>query len=291
MAKRGIDGGNCSTKTSTFNFFHSKVSKTPNILKDDTYIKINGETLYIGEGTYDTEYRKVKKQYYKEMVIYATAISSKDTSNQIVIGSPIGQFKQDKDTLKQMFLKNPTYYIEVNGTQRTICLEAVEVFPEGVVATVGTSFSGVVLDIGGRTTDCAYVEDNDGLKKVRNPISYPKGTLNLYSDFIKAINSKYVGLELEMEDAHRILTEGLYIDGWPIDISEAIEIPKAFVENLVSDIRLEYKLRTDKVLLVGGGCQLLAKAIQNRIPAAQCIDNFLFANAVGLGKVADELWQ
>ncbi|HEY8804806.1 MAG TPA: hypothetical protein VIM42_06820 [Clostridium sp.] len=46
---------------------------------------------------------------------------------------------------------------------------------------VGSEFNGIIVDIGGRTTDIALLEN----RKAKKPYSLPIGTLNLYWDFIK----------------------------------------------------------------------------------------------------------
>jgi len=285
----GIDVGNYGTKTSQMIHFQSKVSKTPNLLKE-TSIKYNGEKLHIGEGTWDTEYRKINKQYLKPLMLYSIALSTQDTCNKTVLGLPVSQYKQDKDALKQIITSQKTYDIEINNISRRIIIEDCEVYPEGVAAVVGTDYQGVVIDPGGRTTDCFYIEDNHGTKKVKNPISYPVGTLNLYSDFVKVLNAKYI-LELKTEDAHRIILNGLKIDGITVDISEGVQILKEFVERLIRDIRLEYGVRTNDVLITGGGCELLGRAIIKRLPQAKEMDNYYFANALGFKRIGDQIWR
>ena len=276
----GIDLGNYAVKLSTMHTFPSKVSKVGSILKNTTVI-VDGATYHIGEGGYDTEYRKAKKQNLVPLFLYALSLADAN-SFKVVAGLPVSQYKQDKDLLRELLIEH--HAVAVNGAQKRIAVEDVAVYPEGLVAIYGTDFEGVLIDIGGRTTDCCEVSGG----KVNNPFSLPKGTLNLYSDFIKTLNSR--GLDLRLEDADRILRTGLKIDGEPLDVLPAMEVFRQFVTELVGRLQIEYSIRTRDVLLIGGGCDLLHQAIRNRIPAARTINNPVFANAIGLERVGRSIW-
>jgi plasmid segregation protein ParM len=189
-----------------------------------------------------------------------------------------------------MLLSNRAYLIEINGTPRKINIDDVEVYPEGAGAVVKTGFEGVIIDIGGRTTDACMITNEGEKKKIGNPYSIPRGTLNLYSDFIKVINSRH-GLDLMPENADRIIRNGLKIEGEAVDFTIAMDVFRQFVESLVGDLQVEYSLKTNEVLLIGGGCNLLSKALSNRIPTARLINNPVFANANGFREVGEQLWR
>ncbi|MEW9924102.1 hypothetical protein AB2T57_06540 [Clostridium butyricum] len=125
---------------------------------------------------------------------------------------------------------------------------------------------------------------------MENPFSLPIGTLNLYSNFIKAINNEN-GLDLSINDATRLLKTGLKVNGNEIDIRNHMIVFKDFVENLINNLKVEYPLSTLDIRLVGGGSIVLAKALLKRLPQAQIINNSVFANALALGKVGEKLWQ
>jgi plasmid segregation protein ParM len=275
----GVDLGNYAIKTSKGIIFPSKCSLISGILKN-TSITTDEGTFYIGEGSFDTEYRKVKKEHIRQLFLYAV---SGEQYIKAVVGLPLSQYKQDKDTLKGLLLSRRVNDIAIDGKPCRVILDDVEVYPEGLAAS-GIDFEGIIIDIGGRTTDCCEVING----KVYNPFSLPRGTMNLDSDFIKALNSR--GLDLRPEDAQRIIHNGLKIDGEPVDISGAMEVFRQFVSDLVNRLQIEYSIRTRDVLLIGGGCQLLFQAIKNRIPAARMINNPVFANAIGMERVGIKLW-
>lgn len=278
----GIDLGNYAVKTSTGYLCPAKCSKVPGVLKN-TALATDEGTYYIGEGSFDTEYRKAKKEFTRQLFLYAAAMAG-DQHIRAVVGLPLSQYREDKDALRSLLMSRRVNDLTINNKPYRVIVDDVEVYPEGLSAIFGTDFEGVIVDIGGRTTDCCEVAQG----KVSNPYSLPKGTLNLYSDFIKALNGK--GLDLKPEDADRILRKGLRVDGVPVDISGAMEVFRSFVSDLVAELQLEYSLKTHDVLLIGGGCQLLHQAIRNRIPAARMINEPLFANALGFRKVGESIW-
>ena len=282
----GIDLGNYSTKSSKGINILSKVSKLSNILSNSTTLTTPNGNYYIEEGDFDTEYRKVNKKYIKELFLTSILLSSNEINNQLVVGLPLSQYKQDKDKLKQLLLSDRIQNISLNGNDRKLILEDIEIYPEGVGALVETEFNGVICDIGGLTTELAILENN----KIKQPYSLSTGTLNLYSDFIKSINSKF-SLDLKSEDATRILKSGLKIYGEQKDISFAMDAFKSYVENIVRELQVSYSIKTLDIMLVGGGSQLLYQAFKNRIPQSQLIDNSIFANAMGFEKIGKKLWR
>lgn len=164
----GIDVGNAAVKTSEGIIFDSLITDVEPLGGADK-IKIGGKTYYIGIGNYDTTYRKVDKTSYIVMLLSAIALST-DSYIYLVLGLPLSQYKQDKSTLINMILAHSNELIELNGITKKIDILDVEVFPEGVV-TLADDFEGIVIDIGGRTTDCALVTNIRNKRKINNPLS------------------------------------------------------------------------------------------------------------------------
>lgn len=281
----GVDLGNYSVKTSKSISFLSKVSKMSNILSNGITLKTSNGDFYMEDGEFDTEYRKVKKEHIREMFIAAIALSSDEVTNQIVVGLPLSQYKEDKEALKELLLKERIQRISINGVEKKLIIEDLEVYPEGIGAMIDEDFNGIIVDIGGLTTDIALLENN----KIKKPYSLPVGTLNLYSDFVKIINSKY-SLDLKSEDAPRLMKEGLKIYGEQKDISFALEVFKLYVENIVRELQVSYSIKTLDIKLIGGGTKLLYKALRNRLPNADLIYNSIFSNANGFERRGKQLW-
>lgn len=285
----GIDVGNATCKTNIGVLFNSKITDVEPLSHADTLV-IDRKTYWLGEGNYDTTYKKVDKVNYINFLYGALALSTTTKSNYIVLGLPLSQYKEDKATLINLVLANREKIVNINGESKSIVIEDVEVFPEGV-ATLEDNYEGIVIDIGGRTTDCALVVNERGRRRILNPISLPSGTINLYTEFIKKLNNKF-SLDLVINDAERILNNGLILDGIKVNIDFAIEVYKSFVDNLVSQLQVEYSLRTNCISLTGGGSTLLYNQFKSRLGEGVVIqDNPIYANANAYYELGCSIWQ
>lgn len=285
----GVDIGNSTVKTSTGVIFSSKLVKRRNTLSNSDLVTINGESYVIGEGDYDTEYRKAHKESYIPLLFTALCKSTKEITVRVVLGLPIEQFINDSETLRKRIVLNKSLRGTFNGEVREFYIADVEVFPEGLSA-VDDSFEGIVVDIGGRTTDCCLITNNYGKRQIEKPISLPIGTLNLYSEFIKAINQEYQ-LDLTINDTERIIQNGLSIYGEKKDISFALDTFKSFLdETLIKRLNLEYSIKTNNLIFIGGGSIILRNSIQSRLKNASIIENGLFANVLGFKELGEAIW-
>lgn len=285
----GIDVGNITCETNTGVLFNSKITDVEPLSHSDMLL-IDRKTYWLGEGNYDTTYRKVDKVNYINFIYGALALSTTTESNYIVLGLPLSQYKEDKTALINLVLNNREKTININGESKSIFIEDVEVFPEGVV-TLDDNYEGILIDIGGRTTDCALVINERGRRRILNPISLPVGTINLYTEFIKKLNNKF-SLDLVINDAERIMNNGLILDGKKTNIDFALEIYKQFVDNLISQLQVEYSLRTNLVSLTGGGSTLIYNKLKSRLGEGVTIQNNpIFANSNAYYELGCSVWQ
>lgn len=285
----GIDVGNATTITSEGIIFDSKLTSIEPLNECDCII-IDSKKHYIGEGDFDTTYRKVNKESYVTLMYSALALSSKDTHNNVVLGLPLSQYKEDRNTLINKIMNESHKEIILNGVTKKIIIDDVEVFPEAIV-TLEDDYEGIVIDIGGRTTDAALVENYRGKRKIINPISIPAGTINLYGDFINLLNGKF-SLDLKLQDAERILKNGLLLDGKLQCIDFAIEVFEKFVADLINRLQIEYSLRTNHISLTGGGAELFGETLRNRLGDGVHIqEDGLYANANNFCELGCSIWQ
>lgn len=285
----GIDVGNATTITSEGIIFDSKLTNIEPLNECDCIV-IDNKKYYIGEGDFDTTYRKVNKESYVTLMYSALALSSKDTHNNVVLGLPLSQYKEDKNTLINKVMKESNKEIILNGNAKKIIIDDVEVFPEAIV-TLEDDYEGIVIDIGGRTTDAALVENYRGKRKVINPISIPAGTINLYGDFINLLNGRF-SLDLKLQDAERILKNGLLLDGKLQCIDFAIEVFQRFVTDLINRLQIEYSLRTNRISLTGGGAELFGETLKSRLgDGVQIQEDGLYANANNFCELGCSIWQ
>lgn len=278
--KLGIDVGNSTTCTSNGVIFNSKVSRINRELSEDEKIILEGETYYLDQGQYDSEYRKVKKPSYIKLLFGAMCKSVKSDREEIElgVGLPLNQFKEDSNALRDIIEENRILQGIYRERSREFFISNVEVYPEGVLATP-VLFEGVVVDIGGRTTDVCLIQHIDGKKKIVKPNSIASGVINLQTEFINLINSRY-GLNLTIGDFDRILRKGLSIYGKRQDISFAVEVFKIFLEDLLVQINQEYNLKVNEICFLGGGSILLKNPILKRLPKSIVLDD-ICCNAKG----------
>lgn len=268
----GIDIGNRWTKVSNGISFVSKVSSTSGLLKSYP-VTINNRTKFLEEGQFDTEIRKAYKENYLYLLKAAVQKSTLDKNIKAIVGLPLTQYKEDKQYL-------------INRILQSGILQDVDVLPEGIM-TVPGDYEGIVIDIGGGTTDICLLQYEGNRRKALLPYSIPRGINSLESDFVNGLNSKF-GLDLLPLDADRIIKNGLYIYGEQQYFT--LDVYKEFIENLISRIRIDYSLKTNKVILVGGGASRLYNSFKKRVPQAEIINNSFFANAVAFEDYGRSIW-
>lgn len=268
----GVDVGNYYTKTSEGISFLSKVSEKKNILKNEE-IRIGDNIMYLGEGEFDTEYRKAYKTNYLYLLKGAIKKSTREVrNNKIIVGLPISQYKTDKDYLKNRILESGI-------------ASDVEVVPEGVLTIRKT---GILVDIGGRTTDICLIYEEGMVNKIIQPYSLPIGMLNVEGELIESINNMY-GLDLTLEDHDRILKYGLRINGEEKEFS--LFAYKNYVEKIVNRIQINYSIKTNDIFLVGGGAKRLYNSFKKRLPQVRLIENAFFANAIAFYNYGRGKWN
>lgn len=278
--KLGLDIGSSNLKVHTGRMLASKI-KPGKYINRSIEIVHEQKTYTIGEGNRDVEINKASRETNLLFIYSLIALESEDIENKIAVGLPIGQFQSEKDKYREFILKNGYTDIEINGRKRIINITDCKVCAEGLSA-VSPDYNGIILDIGGRTTDICLLEN----KRVINPISKTKGVLNLYSQIINSINSKF-SLDLVEDDAERIIKQGLKIDGEVQDISFIYNILATFTDDIINTLKLEYSLRTNNLLLIGGGGELFYNSIKKRVKQTELIKDSLFSNAKGFRRMLD----
>lgn len=281
----GIDIGSYSVKTSKNILFESKIWKGRNILSNSIKLETNNGIYTVGEGARDTDINKSKRSNNLLLLYTAIALSTTKGKIKTVVGLPIGQYKRESESFKTFILDNNKMQFKINDCYRDIEITDVAIYPEGV-ASIPSNFSGIILDIGGRTIDICLFIDN----KITNPISIPMGTLNLFSKMINDLNALYT-LDLTENDINRILKDGLYVDGIKVDERIIYEDLSNFTDDLINKLYLEYSLKTNRLLVTGGGGQFFYESIKKRVGHAILVNNPLYANAIGYYNYGLNLWR
>lgn len=291
MLKRGIDVGNYSLKEYPGTNIKSLVSMEENILGSKIHLEYEGKHYFIGEGNFETELNKSNKENFLPLLLTGIAINStkNDVFQSVVVGLPINQYKNNKQSLENLVLTNKVKEIKFNGESRKIIISDFKVYPEAIGAyySFNTQEDVIIVDLGGRTSDIAYIVN----KKVVTSSTVAVGTLSIYKDIADKLNSTY-GLDLGLQEAERIIEKGyLELDGLKVDLSFITDILKRNFMKINDDLTMKYPIRTEKIILVGGGHTLFSKAFKNRYENSSVAENPIYANSQGFLKVANKLWN
>lgn len=308
----GVDLGNVNVKTSEINIktdehvlFSSKICKDQKTLElrkptDENYFTFNSESCLVGEGDFQTDPNKLDKELYKTCFLTALARSTAKNYEefQIVTGLPASHFIQkNKDKIKEI-LKDRFYTVELGGEKKTLIIKNLEVFPECAAPMFGMTIEQklqvknsdlIIVNMGGGNTNIAYFKQLNWKRTLTKSSTVMNGSLNLYSDFINAVNGEY-SLNKSIEDAEDILVNGLEIYGEKQSLSFTKEIIQEHVDKIFKELNL-YPVKSSRVMFTGGACRTLKPVIQIRLKNCIFQSNYLTATAEGLKKVGVALWQ
>lgn len=283
----GVDIGNYSTKVNPNVIFKSSVETNENIMGSKIKLEINNETFYIGESNIETMLDKANKDNIIPLLAAAILQATTDTANYIVVGLPVGQYKEHKDKLKDRIMNYKFKNLKLNGVERNLVIKDCEIYPESLATYYALSWRDdcIIVDIGGRTTDICYIR----AVKLINNSTLAVGTLNIYSDISKYLNNKYA-LNIDFEYAEKIIQRGcLKVNGDNIDLGFIKEALKESFLKINKELELNYPVSTEKIILTGGGGKLFENAFKKRYNT-ELVNNYIFSNSEGFKKVGDMLW-
>lgn len=302
MITIGVDIGNVNLKSSENILIPNKVTTSNLVFTNTQKIQFNNKNYYIGEGIYDTELNKLKKEYLLPnlCLLLGKSIPKNEKTVNLVIGLPILQYKNGYKEFEELINNHRVLTFKLNDeSERTIIIDKCKVFPEGLATyysldiNVKNKFKDseiIILDIGGRTTDLALLSSGKN-RSIKIMDSLDVGTINIYSDIIKILNETYC-TGLKLEDGDRVLRKGLYIDGEKINITEEIKmVLKANFDEIIKQLNVNYKAKINPIFLTGGGGNMLMTSIKKRFPNTHLVNNNLFSNAVGFKKIGEKQWK
>ncbi len=272
----GDDLGYSDVKTHTRFMCQSRITEVEPLLGHRRTIEMGGKRYYVGVGNGTVDVNKINSEITKVLLTYSLCVSSQSPVVRVVTGLPLSQFKEQRDSLRAMVMacSGP---VVVNGVRRELRIEDCIIHPQGVHG------NGLSVDIGGRTTDVAYVENGHLL--------YAKtiydGMIPLSGRIINAINAKY-GLALPDERAWSIL-DGLTIGDKEQDTSCITPVLSEFADRIVAEITLAAAIT--KPTISGGGAPIMFKAMQRRLPSCVMAPDPQFVNAMVYRRVGEKAWS
>ena len=180
MENLSIEIGNRNIKTSKGVVFPSRYTMFNQIGTE--IIQYKGVNYFIGNGEYDIELEKSKKDF---MPLLLTAIAKSTTAEEInlVLGTPINQKNSKEDFINKLKDKEFFFtYINKQGKKSTRIIRINKV--EGILEGLGSikylpkeaGKRSILIDIGGWTTNVLYISNN----KIEDAFTVPKGILSFY---------------------------------------------------------------------------------------------------------------
>lgn len=295
MAKLGIDIGNFAVKTSEGVIFESKVTTVGEYGTNADRLTLDGKVFFLGEGEEEINPKKFEKENYIPLLLGAICKSTNEDTVDLALGLPIKQYTQFKQVVIDK-LQDKEFNIKFGDTTRRIYINSVKVFPEGVTGylyfgkdiqdRVG-SRDVVIVDIGGKTTDIALIKDNRATK----PYSIDIGTINIYDVISKSIekDERFQGeVTVDRDKVQDYINKGFYFKGEKQDISSNIGSSKELFKKIYNELKLNYPITTEAVVVMGGGAKLLGNVFKQNIPGIIVMDDIgthVFANANGYRKM------
>lgn len=300
----GWDDGYNFNKTSEGIIYPSKLLTAEQSIElntEDIDVLFNNKHYIVGRGTYETDKIKFDKERSKVFMLTSLALSSSpdQIAFNVVTGLPMEQYKPHKDEMKDFLLRDKVNHISINGVERTIIVEDLMVYPQCLGAYNSLdedyleSFQDmdiILVDLGSRTYNVALLSlCENGSRKVEKYNTIFSGTINLYSDLITSINSKFE-IDLKIEDAQKILKRGLYIYGKKQSLSFTKEIIEKHTTEIFKTLDLNYPVITEQILLSGGGSYLFDSLFKQKYSHSEIIEDAQFANANGFKEVGCKKW-
>lgn len=279
MKNLSIEIGNRNTKTSEGIIFPSRYTMFKQI--GTSVISYNGCDYYIGNGSYDIELNKSKKDFMP-LLLSAIAKSTASSDINLVIGTPINQ----RDTKEEFInkLKDKTFVFEYMNEKgkvqtRLINIHKVEVILEGLGSVkylpAAAGKRSILIDIGGWTTNVIYISGG----KIIDAFTIDKGILSFY----KLIKDREEGTgELySLEEIEDAIKQG-YINNYSL---EKITI----FNTIVKEIKNRRNTKLFDIYFTGGGSTDFQEYI-HQIGGTILQDN-VFTNVKGNLKIAEEIWN
>lgn len=296
----GVDIGNLTSIAISNNgscICESRIKKCEKGLDDfsqNQKFTIDDEGYLIGEGKYENELLKYKKDNYLILLYHCIANATKDTENNInlVTCCPVNQYKK-KDEMENYIKKNNKKTIIINGIKRSIVIENVTILPEsysiksiqGIMNKLNKNVDTMVVDIGGNTCDITVYDNKMQLK---DGFSIRLGLFNLYNSCREYLNLTY-DLSLSLEQTKRIFDneESLLVG----DFKYKEELVKKFIVNLVNEIKGQTNnIKNSNILIIGGGAKIISPTMK-KIYQQTISSEDITLQAQGLLNIANKLYK
>ena len=296
----GTDIGNISTiSTSEDNqiIIESRIKEFENLneLGANEVFEYEGKKYVVEQGTFENNYIKQNKENFLQLLYYSIAKVSKEDTVKLVLGTPAGQYNDNKDSLKKFILENNfrkiTLGLGKDSITRNILIDDVIIRPEsygvkaiGVMKQCQANVKSLVIDIGGGTTDIAEFDEQG---KFIDGQSIEIGLLDLYRNTRKVLNSKF-NAKVSLEEARK------YFDGELELVNGDNEYKKVLLLDntklILNELRGLYpNISQLNLVLVGGGAKKCYSLFSKLYPQTIVVTD-ITANSRGFYNIGVKKW-
>ena len=241
-------------------------------------VEVDGKITYIGVGTLEREFNKVKKNYLPQVLYAIDRATSADDINLCLL-LPIVQMPNKTEFIST--LKGKVFYHKINNKVKTIKINNVVVLPEGYVSyysleNIKSDDDTLIIDIGSRTINYSWFSNG----KIQDSFTEKLGVFDLYSDIKEYENSK--GEDYTEEDIERLIKNNR--------INVESKFYMQFFKEILNKTKGRINLKTFDVYFLGGGSLLLKKYIEVNTPA-KIHQDAEYANVIGAYNVCKQMWK
>lgn len=298
MKTLGIDIGNFAVKTSSGFYIHSKIKKASSIFNENgILLEYRNEKYIVGNGNYETETVKIKKDNLYPLMLTAIGESFKEDSiiTNIAIGLPLNQYNNmKKDLRKNILEKYRNIIIKIDKKIKEININNVIIVPEGVGAlySIPNTYNidknnVVVVDIGGLTSNIFEIEE----EIIKNDITLDIGMLQLYNQLYAEIKKDYVDIKLTYDKLDEVLSTGMFFYfGEGISAQPYINALLPLIKDVYNTLKMKYPIESNQVVFTGGGSKHFYPIIKQKIKHAIYIDD-IYANALGFQIIGENIFN
>lgn len=299
-----INNGYYQYKSENNEIFKSRLTKClcDDVKTSSDILTYDGNTYIVGKGSF--EVKKDKTETETTIILTLNMLSRftdiEETFN-ILLSSPPKLYHHQKSVLPK---KLKGYYeLTHNKDYKKIRICDVKVVPETIMAYIANNEDSkyanrqlLVLDIGGYTSNIAYIEDEDF--NADDIITVEKGMYYIDEEICNFFNGEYKELHCSVNDIEMARKRGnLYLlNDKSINL---LELHEKEINNIyynhVTDILTKCDLkgwnyRTWDILITGGGGMILYDIIKDILPQSELSNDPVFDNLNGMMMLKEDLF-
>ena len=293
----GIDLGTTFVKTHTGLIFPSGISEDIYNMANNV-MTVEGKRytmeLFNEKAEYEINVNKTLNKNARLNFLYAMHKLSPDENGVfkgVIVGLPASQWKNDDNVnaFKKSLNLSDSIDVEVNGVNKTIFAEEIEIVPEGSTAYYALDYSRfggrktLIIDWGGLTLNSILFQNDEIIDVYTDEF----GSLKIYKDISGEINSR-LGTNVKLEDMHDIILNGFPIKEHLPMVKDIIkEITTTYCKQIYKNLKLKWDVDTiPHVSMIGGSSISLGQYLCKYIPHAGIEENAQTLAAKGMGIVA-----